>query len=156
MKNPYVWIMILMPFVALAGCRAAAPALPTSVEVRNTPPTSTQTPPPTATQAPPTPTFTVTPTRQPAPSPTSRPISDTVRITILYDNTSTAPELRAGWGFSALVEYHGHTVLFDAGADPTILKHNASQLNIDLAVIEAIVLSHIHQDHTGGLPAIDL
>ena len=36
-----------------------------------------------------------------------------VRLTILYDNTTEDPRLAVEWGFSALVEYEGNTVLFD-------------------------------------------
>ena len=32
--------------------------------------------------------------------------------------------VKAMWGFACLVEARGHTVLFDTGADPAVLKDN--------------------------------
>jgi metal-dependent hydrolase (beta-lactamase superfamily II)/pimeloyl-ACP methyl ester carboxylesterase len=75
-------------------------------------------------------------------------------LTILYDNTAYDPRLTPEWGFSALVEYEGHTLLFDTGGDGPTLLGNAGALGIDLQPIEAIVLSHEHGDHTGGLQAL--
>lgn len=47
-----------------------------------------------------------------------------------------------------------HTVLFDVGPFPLVWKENAERLGIDLAQIEAIVLSHWHFDHSGALPEV--
>jgi 7,8-dihydropterin-6-yl-methyl-4-(beta-D-ribofuranosyl)aminobenzene 5'-phosphate synthase len=44
-----------------------------------------------------------------------------------------------------------HLVLFDSGLSAECLFHNAKLLNIDLNKLEAIVLSHGHFDHTGGI-----
>ncbi len=74
-----------------------------------------------------------------------------MRLTILYDNTTEDPRLTVEWGFAALVEYKGHTVLFDTGLDGPSLLGNMDVLGIDPQSIEAIVLSHEHGDHTGGL-----
>jgi len=74
-----------------------------------------------------------------------------VRLTILYDNTTEDPRLTVEWGFAALVEYKGHTVLFDTGLDGPSLLGNMEVLGVAPESIEAIVLSHEHGDHTGGL-----
>ncbi len=76
-------------------------------------------------------------------------------ITVLYDNESVVEGLRQDWGFAALVEPEaGPPVLFDTGADGRTLLHNATRLDVDLSVIEAIVISHWHWDHAGGLPFV--
>ncbi len=77
-----------------------------------------------------------------------------VEITILYDNYTADPRLGADWGFAALVEVGGHTLLFDTGSDGALLLRNMEALEVDLASIEAVVLSHAHADHTAGLPAL--
>lgn len=77
-----------------------------------------------------------------------------LKITIVYENTLAQPELTEGWGFSALIEYRGHTLLFDTGADGDALLNNMAALDINPLDIESVVLSHNHQDHTGGLTAL--
>jgi 7,8-dihydropterin-6-yl-methyl-4-(beta-D-ribofuranosyl)aminobenzene 5'-phosphate synthase len=44
-----------------------------------------------------------------------------------------------------------HTILLDTGYTGIPLLHNAEFLGIDLAVVEALVLSHFHMDHTGAV-----
>ncbi|MCK4393753.1 MBL fold metallo-hydrolase, partial [Candidatus Bipolaricaulota bacterium] len=73
------------------------------------------------------------------------------RILVLYDNRSDRSDLQPGWGFSALIEFSGHRVLFDTGADKLVLEHNATALGVDLATIDALVLSHEHCDHIGAV-----
>ena len=80
--------------------------------------------------------------------------ADVLKITIAYDNNSFDARLKKAWGFSALVEYHGKTLLFDTGGDGRILLENMRLLVIDPACIQSIVLSHAHGDHTGGLSAL--
>ena len=43
------------------------------------------------------------------------------------------------------------SVLFDAGPEGATLLHNAEILGVDFAAIDAVVLSHGHWDHGGGL-----
>ncbi|MBN2169704.1 MAG: MBL fold metallo-hydrolase [Candidatus Krumholzibacteriota bacterium] len=75
------------------------------------------------------------------------------RITILYDNTIHAPGMRADWGFACLVGTGGRRVLFDMGANGALLRANADTLGVTLDGLDAVVLSHEHWDHTGGLDA---
>ena len=75
-----------------------------------------------------------------------------MRITIVYDNTAFRKDLRANWGFSALVET-GNTpkILFDTGGNGKILLDNMKKLGIDPNSIDEVFISHNHFDHTGGL-----
>lgn len=76
-------------------------------------------------------------------------------VTVLYDNESLREGLQADWGFAALVQTaSGHTVLFDTGADGRVLLHNAGMLGVDLSSLAAVVISHWHWDHAGGLPFV--
>jgi 7,8-dihydropterin-6-yl-methyl-4-(beta-D-ribofuranosyl)aminobenzene 5'-phosphate synthase len=77
-----------------------------------------------------------------------------VEIKVLFDNYTTDPKLATAWGFAALVTFDGHTILFDTGADGTMLVANADLMDVDLNAVEAIVISHAHADHTAGLPAV--
>jgi 7,8-dihydropterin-6-yl-methyl-4-(beta-D-ribofuranosyl)aminobenzene 5'-phosphate synthase len=77
-----------------------------------------------------------------------------VRLTILGDNAVARLGVKAVWGFACLVEARGHTVLFDTGGDPALLKDNLAVLKVAPARIEAVVISHYHADHTGGTPGL--
>lgn len=72
-------------------------------------------------------------------------------MTIVYDNNTYAPELTTSWGFAAVVTYDDHMLLFDTGGDGTILLQNMDTLGIAPQAIEHVILSHAHNDHTGGL-----
>ena len=74
-----------------------------------------------------------------------------MKITIIYDNTAHRENLRADWGFSALVEAEGRTILFDTGAKGAILLENMSALGVDPMSVEEVFISHAHHDHMGGL-----
>lgn len=76
---------------------------------------------------------------------------DGLWMAIVYDNTVYDRSLQASWGFGAWLEYNGHTVLFDTGGNGSMLMGNMEKLGLDPQLIEAIVLSHIHGDHTDGL-----
>jgi 7,8-dihydropterin-6-yl-methyl-4-(beta-D-ribofuranosyl)aminobenzene 5'-phosphate synthase len=73
------------------------------------------------------------------------------RITILVDAFSDRPDLKMDWGYSALVEYSGKRILFDAGNNAELFRHNVEQLGIDLRNLDFVVISHRHGDHTDGL-----
>jgi len=71
---------------------------------------------------------------------------------VLYDNYGATTALRTDWGFSCLIEGLEKGILFDTGRRPAILRNNMERLGIDSMEIDAVVLSHIDHDHTGGLP----
>lgn len=77
-----------------------------------------------------------------------------LQMTIVYDNTAYDTRLGADWGFSAWLEYGGHTILFDTGTDGSMLLSNMETLGLDPLRVEIVVLSHNHGDHTGGLQAL--
>jgi 7,8-dihydropterin-6-yl-methyl-4-(beta-D-ribofuranosyl)aminobenzene 5'-phosphate synthase len=77
-----------------------------------------------------------------------------VTVITIYDNYEHDPELKTGWGFSCLVQAGDKNILFDTGAYSATLLANMKGLEIDPKDINAIVLSHIHGDHTGGLLGI--
>ncbi len=74
-----------------------------------------------------------------------------MKVTIIYDNTTSRADLEADWGFSALVEVKGRKILFDTGADGKILLSNMQRLKINPKEIKDVFISHLHWDHTGGL-----
>ena len=77
-----------------------------------------------------------------------------VRITMLYNNVAGDPRFLTAWGLACLVELDGARILFDTGGDGPTLAHNMDAAGIDPAGLDAVVLSHIHGDHTGGLGRI--
>ena len=76
-----------------------------------------------------------------------------MKVTIIYDNTTLKTELKADWGFSALIEIKERKILFDTGANGRILLSNMEKLGINPKEIEEVFISHSHFDHTGGLSA---
>jgi 7,8-dihydropterin-6-yl-methyl-4-(beta-D-ribofuranosyl)aminobenzene 5'-phosphate synthase len=76
-----------------------------------------------------------------------------VRATILCDNHAAQPGIAPAHGFAALVETADRRVLFDTGIDARTVS-NADTLGISLSPLDAILLSHGHYDHVGGLEAI--
>jgi 7,8-dihydropterin-6-yl-methyl-4-(beta-D-ribofuranosyl)aminobenzene 5'-phosphate synthase len=67
----------------------------------------------------------------------------------------------ASHGLSCLITAHhgssNRTLLFDSGPEADTFERNTRQLGIDLGNVEAVVLSHGHWDHAGGLlRAIDM
>jgi 7,8-dihydropterin-6-yl-methyl-4-(beta-D-ribofuranosyl)aminobenzene 5'-phosphate synthase len=71
-------------------------------------------------------------------------------ITILVDNRADLPGFGREHGFSLWIEADDRKILFDTGQSDLLL-HNAELLGIDPGSADALVLSHGHYDHTGGL-----
>lgn len=72
-----------------------------------------------------------------------------LKITIL--STMLADDGIGEWGFAALLEADGHKILIDTGARPDTVLSNARELKVDLSQVHDVVLTHFHDDHTGGL-----
>lgn len=71
-------------------------------------------------------------------------------ITLLENTRQENSPLEARHGLSLYIETDNYKLLFDTGPDDSILK-NATMLGVDLSAVEAVVLSHGHYDHAGGL-----
>ncbi len=80
-------------------------------------------------------------------------MNNSVRITVLVENSVHRQSLVAEHGLSFYVEFGGETFLFDTGQSDAILT-NVRILRLSLDNLKAIMLSHGHYDHTGGLPAV--
>ena len=78
---------------------------------------------------------------------------DQLKITTVFENTSNSPVLLAQSGLSILVEAGEHKFLIDTGAS-SFVSHNINALGVNINLVEAIILSHGHFDHTGGIRAI--
>jgi 7,8-dihydropterin-6-yl-methyl-4-(beta-D-ribofuranosyl)aminobenzene 5'-phosphate synthase len=89
---------------------------------------------------------------------------DTVTRAPFAAGTAQAPQFEPGrtnvglmaeHGFSALVTVRRGdsttSVLFDTGLSPDAKVTNAGRLGLDLTGVHAVVLSHGHFDHAGGL-----
>lgn len=74
------------------------------------------------------------------------------KLTLLAENCTRRAGLLAEHGLAWWIDTGSAGVLFDTGQG-MVLRHNADLLGIDLASASAIVLSHGHYDHAGGLPS---
>ena len=71
-----------------------------------------------------------------------------MKVKILFDKNTNNKKLHAGWGVSFLID---KKVLFDTGENGSRLMENIRNLKVNIDTIEAVVISHDHWDHTGGL-----
>ncbi len=77
-----------------------------------------------------------------------------MKITTLVENTVYRASLRAEHGVAMLIEADGRRILFDTGQSGEVLLENSNAMGIDLRTVDALVLSHGHYDHTGGIRAL--
>jgi 7,8-dihydropterin-6-yl-methyl-4-(beta-D-ribofuranosyl)aminobenzene 5'-phosphate synthase len=90
-------------------------------------------------------------------------------VDVLLPNTEVArrPVLAKDWYDKPLIAEHGfcaaltlhiddveHRLLLDSGLDPLAASHNIDVLGFDLSYCEALISSHGHIDHAGGLVAL--
>jgi 7,8-dihydropterin-6-yl-methyl-4-(beta-D-ribofuranosyl)aminobenzene 5'-phosphate synthase len=77
-----------------------------------------------------------------------------MKLTCVVDNTVRLQGLWGEHGLAMVLDVGGQRLLYDTSATEAVLLHNLARLNIDVAGLNLVVLSHGHQDHTGGLAAL--
>ena len=75
---------------------------------------------------------------------------ENLQIRVLTDNYVARTHLLGEHGLCMLIEADDYRILFDTGPSRIALD-NAVAMGIDLRRLDAVVLSHGHYDHTGGL-----
>lgn len=75
-----------------------------------------------------------------------------MKLYTLIENTTADASLTAEHGLSFYIQAGGMHLLFDTGATGAFVQ-NARQLGLDLSKVDAVILSHGHYDHGGGLEA---
>jgi 7,8-dihydropterin-6-yl-methyl-4-(beta-D-ribofuranosyl)aminobenzene 5'-phosphate synthase len=73
-----------------------------------------------------------------------------MRIQILSDNKKLHSILEKEHGLCIYVETNNYKCLLDTGASDKFLQ-NAANLEVDIAAIDYVFISHGHSDHIGGL-----
>lgn len=75
-----------------------------------------------------------------------------MKVTTLVENLTYKSGLVAEHGLSFYIETANRKILFDTGQTDAFIR-NAQAMGIDLYEVDAVVVSHGHYDHTGGLNA---
>lgn len=74
-----------------------------------------------------------------------------MKLTVLVDNNTYIDKYYYGEpALSFYIEESNKKILFDTGYSDILLT-NAKKMNIDLKKLDYVVISHGHNDHTGGL-----
>ena len=73
-----------------------------------------------------------------------------MRIVNLIENTEGTKGCLFEHGLSFYIETASHKLLVDTGASGAFLE-NAKVLGIDLEMVDTVILSHGHYDHSGGI-----
>ena len=71
-------------------------------------------------------------------------------IKTLVENTAISKDFGSEHGLSLYIETKKHKILFDVGASELFLQ-NAKKLDVSIADVDFLVISHGHYDHGGGL-----
>jgi 7,8-dihydropterin-6-yl-methyl-4-(beta-D-ribofuranosyl)aminobenzene 5'-phosphate synthase len=76
--------------------------------------------------------------------------TEDIQFTILVDNEA-GEGLIPQRGFALHIAIGNTALLLDTGSGGALV-HNAKKLGIDLAAVDYLILSHGHNDHSGGVP----
>jgi 7,8-dihydropterin-6-yl-methyl-4-(beta-D-ribofuranosyl)aminobenzene 5'-phosphate synthase len=76
-----------------------------------------------------------------------------IKVVTLIEDTkiNESKDIVAGHGLSLYIERNGQRILFDTGPSSQFIR-NSEKLGVDIAKINALIVSHAHMDHLGGLP----
>lgn len=83
-------------------------------------------------------------------------VSVTFEVKIVFEENQGEEGFIQGRGFSALI-YNYFTdsfLLFDTGSDGESLVHNIEKCDVEISAIKKVIISHNHQEHSGGLEEI--
>ena len=73
-----------------------------------------------------------------------------MKVTLLLENTARRADVKQEHGLSMHIATDRHNLLFDMGPNAMFLE-NAETLGVDIKAVDTAVLSHAHNDHSGGL-----
>ncbi|MZP28271.1 MBL fold metallo-hydrolase [Heliobacterium undosum] len=79
-----------------------------------------------------------------------------MKLTVVVENTvpgASGGALLGEYGLSILIQTAGKSILYDTGQSGLVLQ-NLSRLGVHPSTLDAVVLSHGHFDHAGGLPVV--
>ncbi|MFI3262041.1 MAG: MBL fold metallo-hydrolase [Rikenellaceae bacterium] len=74
-------------------------------------------------------------------------------VTIIENTKEESSPLQSEHGLSLFFTYNGKRYLVDTGASNKFLA-NAVELGVDLKELDAVIISHNHYDHIGGLESL--
>jgi 7,8-dihydropterin-6-yl-methyl-4-(beta-D-ribofuranosyl)aminobenzene 5'-phosphate synthase len=77
-------------------------------------------------------------------------VAKVMLIKTLVENTAISKDFGSEHGLSLYIETKKHKILFDVGASDLFLQ-NAKKLDVNIADVDFLVISHGHYDHGGGL-----